>query len=223
MMRYGPVRAVREPPQRRNRRSIRLQGYDYRQSGAYFVTVCTQNRMCLFGDITDNKMVLNNAGQVARQCWNDIPCHFPHVELDACVIMPNHIHGIIVITDVTVGANVRAKNLSPLQPKQRPRGTSKTIGSMVRGFKIGVTKWMRQNMSVEHVWQRGFYEHIIRNEVELNRTRKYITENPERWAMDRENFNTPNRTVGAKKFSPLQPNNDFGEVGYELGKETPRR
>ena len=113
-------------PNIHHRRSARLKGYDYSQAGMYFVTICTHNRLCLFGEIQ-----LNEAGCVLQQCWVDIPIHFPQVELDEYVIMPNHIHGILTIVDSrTVGANnhspslmqgVGAKNFSPLQ---RPQGTS---------------------------------------------------------------------------------------------------
>jgi len=163
-------------PQKHHRHSIRLKGYDYSQAGAYFVTICTQNRECLFGDITDAGMVLNEGGKVVERCWHDIPSHFPQVELDAFVVMPNHVHGILVIVD-TVGA----KNVSPLPTLP---GTSKTVGSVVRGFKIGVTKWFRNNTNVRDVWQRNYYEHIIRNEQSLNRIRQYILDNPARWAFD---------------------------------------
>ncbi|GAB4324730.1 MAG: transposase [Candidatus Zixiibacteriota bacterium] len=177
------VRATDWTPQR-NRRSIRLQGYDYSQAGAYFVTICTHGRACLFGDVADGKMRLNSAGRVVEQCWNDIPVHFPHVELDAWVIMPNHVHGILVIVD-PVGAN----NYSPLRTDatSRPRGTSKTIGSVIRGFKIGVTKWMRQHTTIYDVWQRNYYERIIRNDESLNRIREYIANNTLQWELDREN------------------------------------
>ena len=98
----------------KNRRSIRLRGYNYSQAGAYFITVCAQNRERLFGDIADGQMVLNDAGRMATKCWNEIPLHFPDITLDAFVVMPNHVHGILVITD-TVGVKntVGAKNFSP--------------------------------------------------------------------------------------------------------------
>lgn len=98
-----------------------------------------------------------------------------------------------------VGAIVGAKYFSPLQPGERPCGTSKTIGSVVRGFKIGVTKWMRQSMSVQNVWQRNYYEHVIRNESEWNRIRQYIADNPARWETDRENPDAGNITAGHRK------------------------
>lgn len=117
---------------------------------------------------------------MVERCWDDIPNHFPHVELDEFMVMPNHVHGIVVIADSP--SSVGAKNFSPLQ--NRPHGTSKTIGSIVRGFKIGVTKLMRQYTDVHNVWQRNYWEHVVRNEQELNHIREYIRDNPANWSMD---------------------------------------
>jgi REP element-mobilizing transposase RayT len=200
-------------PNKRQRRSIRLPGYDYDQPGAYFVTVCTEGHVCLFGRVVGEAMEWNNAGRTVDKCWREIPAHFPQVTLDEFIVMPNHVHGILVIAgandDPHVGANnhspallddtppraaddsfVRANDYSPLptnRPPPRPRGTSKTIGSIIRGFKIGVAKWMRENAGVRDVWQRNYFEHIIRNDVALNRIRQYILDNPVRWAYDRYN------------------------------------
>lgn len=171
----------------RHRRSIRLQGFDYSGPGAYFVTICTQGRTCLFGDVVDSKIRLNDAGTMVEKCWLAIPLHFPDVILDEFVVMPNHIHGIVVIKDGVVGA----KNFSPLRNNNADvrglRSPSKTIGSVIRGFKIGVTKWFREGRGADNVWQRNYYEHIIRDEESLNRIRQYIHENPMQWAYDREN------------------------------------
>ena len=128
------------------RRSIRLQDFDYARTGAYFVTICTRERACLFGEVVGGDMRLNDDGKAVEACWLAIPTHFPSVHLDAIVVMPNHVHGIVVIADRVVGA----KNLSPLHDKTATtcnpiRSPSKTIGSIVRGFKIGVTKWFRAN------------------------------------------------------------------------------
>ena len=176
----------RYEPHRHHRRSVRLKGYDYTQEGAYFVTVVTQNHSCLFGELAGETMCLNPAGKVVEECWQAIPDHFPHVELDAFVIMPNHVHGIIRI--------VGAKDFSPVHPDPvSPSDTSvfrspkRTIGSVVRGFKIGVTKCFRSNTEIQNVWQRNYHDHIIRNEAALNRIRQYIAENPARWGEDDEN------------------------------------
>jgi len=197
-------------PQRHHRRSIRLPGWDYTSAGAYFVTIVTHERMPLFGEIVDGEMRLNDAGRVAEQCWLEIPLHFPHVELDAFVIMPNHVHGILWIvepppttemaataTTAVTAATVGAKNFSPLPSSPisshadaapHPHGTSKTIGSVIRGFKIGVTKWFRQNATIYTVWQRNYYEHIIRTDDALGRIRAYILNNPARWETDKNHF-----------------------------------
>lgn len=164
--------------QNHHRRSIRLKGYDYAQPGWYFVTVCTYKKTILFGDVDCGAIILNKAGNIVEQCWNDIPNHFPHVQLDQYVIMPNHIHGILVINDI-----VGAKNVSPLQ-QNKFQSPSKTVGSIVRGFKIGVTKWFRSNTNIHDVWQRNYYEQIIRDENDLNRIRRYIIENPLKWRND---------------------------------------
>ncbi|MBF0234075.1 MAG: hypothetical protein HQK65_13715 [Desulfamplus sp.] len=159
---------------KKKRRSIRLKGYDYSRAGAYFVTICVQDRECLFGKIVDGKMILNDTGKMVETCWLEIPEHFLHVKLDVFCIMPNHIHGVLIIIE-TVGA----KNILPLQ-----HGTSKTIGSIVRGFKIGVTKWVRQQAPNQKVWQRNYYEHIIRDENDYNRIYDYIQNNPLKWELD---------------------------------------
>lgn len=177
----------------RRRKNLRLPEYDYAQEGAYFITVCTHNKVCLFGDIVDEEMVLNDAGKIAQQCWMEIPVHFPHVTLDYFVVMPNHVHGVLFIGDEP--AFVGAKNFSPSRSSTtrstdapyKAHGTSKTIGSIVRGFKIGVTKWIRQNSAAHTVWQRNFFERIIRNERELVEIREYVVNNPQKWAIDREN------------------------------------
>lgn len=164
-----------------NRRSIRFKDYDYSQSGLYFVTICTKNRSLLFGDINDGKMELSEYGVYAEKCWKDIPLHFPNVILHKYVVMPNHIHGIIEIVGDNMrnnGYNMGAKNFSPLRPPQST-GTSRTIGSIVRGFKIGVTKEIG-----ESPWQRNYHEHIIRDENAYNTITEYIEQNPLKWELD---------------------------------------
>ncbi|MDA0867381.1 MAG: transposase, partial [Cyanobacteria bacterium] len=159
------------------------------------------------GHITAGVMHLNDAGQIAHQCWLAIPDHFPNIALDEFIIMPNHVHGIIHIAtqpdrsgDLESSPSPdqsspspdqsspspdgrRVQGVSPL-PSQ-PRGTSKTIGSIVRGFKIGVTKWMRQNTGTHTVWQRNYWEHIIRTQPDQHRIRHYIRTNPQKWTTDK--------------------------------------
>ncbi|MBZ4660580.1 MAG: hypothetical protein JG766_2503 [Desulfacinum sp.] len=191
---------------RHRRRPMRLPGYDYSRPGAYFVTLCTHRKIPLFGRVEDGRMVLNAAGRVAERCWLDIPGHFPQVRLDQYVVMPNHLHGILWIVRGTRAQRepVGANNHSPLQGNgmSRARGTSKTVGSVVRGFKIGVTKWFRQNTNIRTVWQRNYYEHVIRNDQSLQQIREYIRDNPIRWDLDPENPNALSK-VGKEKVQGM--------------------
>ncbi len=181
---------------RRRRRSIRLKGWDYRTPAAYFVTICTHDRAPLFGRVVDGDMVLNAFGEIVWACWREIPEHFPHVELDAFVVMPNHVHGIIFIVDVVgslhAGAtHVGATHASPLRG-DAPRGpASGSLGAIVGSFKSAVTQRINalRNTPGAPVWQRNYYEHIIRTERALNAIRRYIAENPLRWHLDRYNPN----------------------------------
>jgi putative transposase len=199
-----------------NRRSIRLPGYDYSQAGAYFVTICAKGQECLFGNIVNREMVLNNAGQMVETVWNELPKFYPSVSIDAFQIMPNHIHGIIVITrqdDVpTVGAGPRACPFFA-QPREggrrpkggQPRGVAPTgeksgfegvlsLPDIVHRFKTMTTKRYADGVK-QHgwpsfpgkLWQRNYYEHIIRDENDMARIREYITNNPAQWDTDREN------------------------------------
>jgi REP element-mobilizing transposase RayT len=178
-----------------NRRSIRLKDYDYSQSGLYFITICTRDRECLFGDIDNNGIMLSKEGLIAEKYWNAIPAHFPNTILREHIIMPNHIHGIIEITDMPNDMenkdievenirteNVGAKHFSPLQQISRKtqNGTARTIGSIVRGFKIGVTKELGFSP-----WQRNYYERIIRDCNEYKNAAEYIEQNPYKWETDR--------------------------------------
>lgn len=163
-----------------NRQSRPLQRFDYASEGLYFLTINTENRQPLFGIITNGEMQLNDAGKIAVECWLAIPSHFPHAALHDFVIMPDHIHGVIEIIYNPVGASAAAD--SPrLDQKTIFKSPSKTIGSIVRGFKIGVTKWMRQNTTVHKVWQRDYHDHIIRNSDAFERICNYIQANPKNW------------------------------------------
>ena len=176
-----------------HRQSIRLKGYDYTQAGVYFFTVCTPNRECLFGNVVDGKMVLNDAGMMVQSLWDDMPTRFPHIETDYYVIMPNHIHGIISIVGAPlVGAHSNVDTFVN-RAGTRPAPTvslgdtigvfkSMTTNEYIRGVKQN--KWRPFNGKL---WQRNYWEHIIRSENDLNRTREYIIYNPMQWALDEEN------------------------------------
>lgn len=163
------------------RKSIRLKEYNYSGAGFYFVTICTDDKKHLFGKIVDNEMHLNAAGEAAQKCWLEIPEHYPNVKSDVSVVMPNHIHGILIIEEST---NARAQNIVPLR-NQFQKIASGSVGAVVRGYKIGVTKWLRQNTSVQEVWQKNFYEHIIREEESLLQIQEYILNNPASWKKDK--------------------------------------
>lgn len=153
------------------RKNIRLKGYDYSSYGYYFVTICTKNREECFGEIKNGIMRLNELGCVVAQCLQNIPLHFPHVKLDEWIVTPNHVHGVII------NNNWQPNKFGP---------QSKNLASIIRGFKIGVKKHATIN-NINFTWQARFYDHIIRNDKSLNKIRKYIQNNPEKWEQDRNN------------------------------------
>lgn len=183
--------ATQYNPEKHHRRSIRLTGYDYKQSGAYFVTIVTRNRLSLFGDISDGEMVLSDTGRIAEVSWVGLSSRFPMVSLDSFVVMPNHIHGII-----TVGAQFIAPGAVPHNrtdtAHEGAMNRAPTLGEILRAYKAASTRMIRQTANLEFAWQRNYYEHVVRNEESLNRIRQYILENPARWAIDRENPDTSN-------------------------------
>jgi len=175
--------STRHDSDKHNRHSLRLQEYDYTREGAYFVTVCLKDRACLFGDISDGKMVLNDAGLTAEKCWKDIPAHFPHIELDEFVVMPNHVHGIIALHDGR-GTACRAPTV-----ERFGKSVTGSLPTIIRSFKSAVTKCYNASNNVlgYRIWQRNYYEHVIRDDASLNLIRQYIMDNPSRWAEDEEN------------------------------------
>lgn len=165
-------------PERHHRRSIRLAGRDYAASGAYFVTICTYDRELLFGHVTGGEMHRNTLGNIVAGEWMNTERIRPNVRLDAWVVMPNHLHGIIILRATSQPRN-RATRGSLASPSQ-------TIGAIVRGFKAAATRQVNayRNWPGVTVWQRNYYEHIIRDEHELDRIRRYIATNPTRWEED---------------------------------------
>jgi REP element-mobilizing transposase RayT len=172
-------------PRIHHRRSIRFKEHDYTQLGAYFITLCTQGRQCLFGNVAKGEMQLNYLGHVAFNCWEAIPDHFPHIELDTFVVMPNHLHGILVITDTFLGAwHCRVPTT-----EQFGKPVCGSIPTVIRSYKSAVSKslniiWHTKGQSI---WQRNFYEHISREQKSLHKIRQYILDNPQRWVDDPEN------------------------------------
>ncbi len=219
-------------PEKHHRRSIRLKGYDYSQAGAYFITICTQDRACLFGDVVDGVIRLDEAGQMIQSVWDEIPAFYPGVDTDTFVVMPNHVHGIIVL----VGATPRGRPVSFDHPTLgQAQGPAPTVGDAASGqaqgvapavgdaasgqaqgpaptlsvpdvvhrFKTLTTKRYADGVKQSgwvpfrgRLWQRNYYEHIIRDEESLNRIRQYVLENPIRWAFDRENIAATNPEPG---------------------------
>lgn len=160
--------------------SNRLRNWDYASNGFYYLTICTLNRIHYFGNIINYKMILSQTGRMAYNYWNEIPCHFPFVQLDEFIIMPNHIHGILIINNSNDKTDKRVER-HYTDNKFGPQ--SKNIGSIIRGFKIGVTK-QTKNDNISFGWQPRFYDHIIRNNQDLIRIRNYIQNNPRKWKND---------------------------------------
>ena len=168
----------------RRRKQIRLREYDYSQPGAYFITICTKDRIGMFGKIVDGDMIMHEYGNIVQLCWNVLPDHYDNIQLDEFVVMPNHIHGIIIINDDAVGAGLRpAPTGNNVNPKRHG------LSEIIRAFKSFSARRINEfrHTPCAHVWQRGYYDHIIRNVQALNRIREYISTNPERWQLDREN------------------------------------
>lgn len=181
--------------------SARLRGWDYASDASYFVTICTKNKQHFFGKIIDGKMRLNALGEIANQCWLEIPRHFKDTQLDEFIIMPNHVHGILILHnrrdvalqrlvccenqcvdgDVAVQRlyNGKHENMSKISPQP------KALSTIIRSFKSIATKTIHQRYPQSHFsWQPGFYDHIIRSERSWFFIREYISNNPANWATD---------------------------------------
>ncbi|MDY6846166.1 MAG: transposase [Chloroflexota bacterium] len=161
----------------RHRKNIRLKDYDYSSAGYYFVTIVSNKRKNIFGNIIEGEIELNLLGMIVKKTWREIPQHFPYIEIDSYVVMPNHFHGIIIINEVG------ARHASPLQTKSYP------LGVVVGSFKSAVTKRIHGMglMDQKRIWQRNYYEHIIRDEDDYQQIVDYIASNPFNWENDHEN------------------------------------
>jgi putative transposase len=194
-----------------HRRSIRLRDYDYTKTGAYFVTLCTYERACLFGEVVGDGVMLSEVGAIVQEEWLRSAEIRREIELDAFVVMPNHLHGIVVIEPV--GAHGRA----PLPRKRAPlQRKPKSLGSFIAGFKSACTKRINEirGMPRMPLWQRNYYEHVIRSEEALENVRLYIAHNPRLWQYD---VNNP----ASSRLSLEERNRMIAEVcgfaGEELG------
>jgi REP element-mobilizing transposase RayT len=180
----------------KKRRSIRLYGYDYSQPGNYFVTICTYQKGNLLGTIVGGKPVLSAAGEAVRSCWFDLAQRFPFVELVEFIAMPNHIHAILGLRRPSRATPRGAASSAPIAEEPLLRYPS--VGEILRAFKSisAITVNRIRGRRSEHVWQRNFYEHIIRSPKEFEQIQKYIHENPMNWDRDPENI------VGALLAAP---------------------
>ena len=173
-------------PGKHNRGSIRLPRYDYTQPGAYFVTICVAGRQCIFGEIIDGVMRPNKNGLIVSEQWAGLPKHYPNALLDEFVVMPNHVHGIIHLIDdsrPSVGAGFQPAHASPRTKPQHG------LPEIIRGFKTYSSRGINRlrGTTGEPVWQRNYYEHVVRNDKDMDAVRRYIVENPLEWAEDPEN------------------------------------
>ena len=196
-------------PAKHHRRSIRLKNYDYSQAGYYFVTICCYQRQCLFGDIVNSLMQLNQYGEIVEQTYQWLSQRYPYLILDEWIIMPNHFHGIIVITNTSCRGRSRttptAKNVPTLTRNDviltdknlpiNPELKRKPLGRLIGTFKTVSTKNINliRNTTGTPVWQRNYYEHIIRNETALNKIREYIINNPLSWEDDQLHPKNPSK------------------------------
>ncbi len=182
-----------------NRRSIRLKGYDYAQKGAYFVTICVNDRRNLFGGITDGKMELNDMGKIVKDAWRWLGNQYEYIELDEFIIMPNHMHGIICINDVGRGGSdefiimpnhmhgiICINDVGRGGSRTAPTMKIKPLGRLIGAFKTVSTKQINiiRQMPGRQFWQRNYYEHIIRDDNDLTRIREYLINNPAQWEQD---------------------------------------
>jgi REP element-mobilizing transposase RayT len=184
-------------PEIHNRRSIRLKGYDYANLGAYFVTICARDKACLFGEIIESQIQLNKAGKLVYNWWIELINKFKNIELDMFIIMPNHIHGIIYIVGADLCVCPDGRQDCPdrkNKPIKKGAHSGAPLHRIVQWFKTMTTNEYLRNIHEKgwdqlngKVWQRNYYERVIRNEEELNQIKKYILNNPIQWDLDSEN------------------------------------
>jgi len=173
---------MRYDPHNHDRHAIRLKNHDYAE-GRYFVSVCTHERECLFGEIIDGEMRSNEIGRIAYKCWEEIPQHFVNVGMDEFQVMPNHLHGILTIQKPAAVGTQHVVSL----PRRFQEMVPKSLSSIIRSYKAAVTRLCRNKGLHHFLWQSRFHDHIIRNSEDLERIRLYIRNNSLNWSQDDEN------------------------------------
>lgn len=183
-----------------NRQSVRLRSYNYATAGVYFITVCTHDRAPRLASINASQIHLTTEGEVVNQIWFELPKHFPTIELDEFIVMPNHIHGILILNKLAVTfPRMQPSPATTEFASQSTKNLHPTLGVVIGTFKsLSSTRINREQKTRSRVWQRNFYEHIIRSAKSLDDIRRYIHYNPQRWSFDREN---PDRCVPAATVS----------------------
>ena len=184
-------------PEKHHRHSLRLKNFDYAQTGAYFVTVVTQHRICLFSDIINSEAQLSAAGTMLQAVWSELPIHYSGIKTDVFVVMPNHFHGIIFLVGATPRGCPSPGQAQGLVP------TAMSLPDVLHRFKTLATKRYTDGVKQSgwspfagRLWQRNYYEHVIRDEESLNRIRQYIADNPMHWEFDPENPDTKTLNKG---------------------------
>jgi putative transposase len=182
---------IKKNPEQSGRRSIRLKGYNYSQVGGYYVTIVTRGREWVLGEVSGGEIHISPLGQIVDECWRSIPEHFPNVSVDAFVVMPNHVHGIIFIHETeftrrgTIYRAPTANTISQLEKFGTPRVGS--LATIIRTFKAAITRRAGLELNSGNIWQRNYYEHILRDEADYERVAGYILDNPANWEQDEEN------------------------------------
>lgn len=179
---------------KKKRKLIRLKCFDYSSPGAYFITICTRNKICYLGRIENEQIILSEIGKIAYEFWAAIPCHFPHVAIDEYVIMPNHLHGILILKDSVVGSShgmtvndATHNDLvdQSIMHNHFSKPISGSVSMIIDQFKSSVKRWCNRNGHKYFAWQPRFHDHVIRNQMAFENIRWYVINNPSNWHNDK--------------------------------------
>jgi len=211
--------------------SIRLNDFDYSKNGAYFVTICTRNNEYIWGNVNDQLMNMTRQGEIVKECWLALPLHYCNCTLDEFIVMPNHVHGVVIINNDIIETSFKQDNIvaetglkpdtvvveTGLKPVSTVGRVAKpySLSEIIRGFKTFSARKVNeyQNTRGKPFWQERFYDRIVRNEEELNRIRRYIVENPLKWELEKNNPENICVETGLKPVSTirLQKQGNFDE------------